>query len=349
MSSPEKRKPPSRFADRRHHVGRRSGLERLVHRQRGFETRGFVLREVLHDDLMAHDALTGVWSLLAGQQTHQRRLAGTVRSDQRDAIAALDVQIDLVSKTLSAPYAFDARFISSTVRPLFGACGKAEVNALSLGRHLDRHDLLEHLDAALYLRGLRGLVAEAVDEHLHARDFFVLLAFGLPQAFEHGVALLDVLAVVADVVGQSSQVNVGDARDDGIEEVAVVRDEDHGVRIGTEILLEPVACLEIEVVGRLVEQQQVRTSEQQLGERDAHLPAAGERFARTVAVFAARIRGRAARSRCAGPCCSLRRAGIDPEARRSATSIASCSSCGIDASPSLCSMSCISAFMSSSG
>ena len=169
------------------------------------------------------------------------------------------------------------------MRPLFAHVGKREVDPLALGRHLDRHDLLEQLDPALHLRRLGRLVAEPVDEHLDARDFLVLLALRLAQPLEHRVALLDVLAVVADVVGQLAQVEIGDARDDRVEEVAVVRDEDDRVRIGAEILLEPVARLEIEVVGRLVEQQQVRTAEQQLGERDAHLPAAGERLARPLA------------------------------------------------------------------
>ncbi len=38
------------------------------------------------------------------------------------------------------------------------------------------------------------------------------------------------------------------------------------------------------MVRRLVEQQQRRAAEQQLGERDAHLPAAGERLGRLVEV-----------------------------------------------------------------
>ena len=78
------------------------------------------------------------------------------------------------------------------------------MDALPLRRHLDRHHLLEQLDAALHLRGLGRLVAEAIDEHLDARDLLVLLALRLAQPFEHRVALLDVLAVVADVVGQLS-------------------------------------------------------------------------------------------------------------------------------------------------
>ena len=43
-----------------------------------------------------------------------------------------------------------------------------------------------------------------------------------------------------------------------------------------EELLEPVARVEIEVIGRLVEQQQIGRAQQQLGEGEPHLPAAGQ-------------------------------------------------------------------------
>ena len=89
----------------------------------------------------------------------------------------------------------------------------------------------------------------------------------------------EVRGVVADVVGERAQADLGDAGDDGVEEEAIVRDEDDCVRVVREVLLEPVARLEIEMVGRLVEQEQPRTAEQQLGERDAHLPAARKRLA----------------------------------------------------------------------
>ena len=85
------------------------------------------------------------------------------------------------------------------------------------------------------------------------------------------------MRVVAGIVGQLAKIEVGDARDDRVEKEPVVRDEDHGVRICREILLEPVPRLEIEMVGRLVEQQQRRPAEQQLRERKPHLPAARQR------------------------------------------------------------------------
>ena len=66
-----------------------------------------------------------------------------------------------------------------------------------------------------------------------------------------------------------------------------MRDEDEGVGIGFEVGLQPVAGFEVEMVGGLVEQQQVRLFEQEFGERDAHLPAAGEFFDAALPVFAA--------------------------------------------------------------
>ncbi len=159
-----------------------------------------------------------------------------------------------------------------------------EVDALPLGRHLDRHDLLEHLDATLDLRGLRRLVAEAVDELRHARDFLVLPALGLPQALHPGVPLDQVVAVAAVIVGEGPEAQVGNPCRHRIEEVAIVRDEDDGVRVGDQVRLEPVAGVEIEVVRRFVEQQQIGLAEEQLGEGDPHLPAARERVHRTLRV-----------------------------------------------------------------
>jgi hypothetical protein len=53
-----------------------------------------------------------------------------------------------------------------------------------------------------------------------------------------------------------------------------VADHQHGVGVGGEILLQPQRAFEIEVVGRLVEQQQIRLAEQHARQRHAHAPAA---------------------------------------------------------------------------
>ena len=67
-----------------------------------------------------------------------------------------------------------------------------------------------------------------------------------------------------------------DVADAGVEQFAIVADDQHGMRIAPEIIVEPESALEIEIVGRLVEQQEVRLREQDGGERHAHAPAARE-------------------------------------------------------------------------
>ena len=71
-----------------------------------------------------------------------------------------------------------------------------------------------------------------------------------------------------------------------VEEIAVVRDQDEGVGIVLQIVFQPVARFEIEVVGGLVEQQQIGLVKQQLGEGDAHLPAAGKLLGGAVHILA---------------------------------------------------------------
>ena len=220
---------------------------------------------------------------LARQHPHQRRLADAVRADQRDAVAALDVQVQVVEDHDIAVGL--AAVLDLEHRPAaLAAGGKIEMDLLALERHFDRHHLLEHLDPALDLRRLGRLVAEAIDEHLDARDFLVLLALGFPHLLDARLVRDQVGAVVADVVGERAKRQIGDARDHGVEEETIVRDENDGVRIGVQVLFEPVPRLEIEMVGRLVEQQQVGRAQQQFGQRQTHLPAAGERFGLSLVV-----------------------------------------------------------------
>ena len=179
---------------------------------------------------MAFDPLARIGRLFGGQQTHQRRFAGAVGSDQRDPVAALDVQAEIVEHGEVAVRLAGVLQLEDGAAAL-RARREVEVNGGALGRHVDRHHLFEHLDAALHLRGLGGLVAEPIDEHLDARHLFVLLAFGLAQRFDALVVLDQVAAVIGVVVGQRAQRQIGNAGDHGVEEEAVVRDENHRMRV----------------------------------------------------------------------------------------------------------------------
>ena len=61
---------------------------------------------------------------------------------------------------------------------------------------------------------------------------------------------------------------------DVVEEVAVMGDHDHGAGIVAQMMLEPGDAFGIEMVGRLVEQEDVGLRQQQPAERHAALLAA---------------------------------------------------------------------------
>ena len=81
-----------------------------------------------------------------------------------------------------------------------------------------------------------------------------------------------------------------DLVDGNVQEIAVVRDQHEGVWIVLQILFQPVARFEIEMVGGLVEQQQVRFLQQEFGQRDAHLPTAGELLCAPLPVIFAKAK-----------------------------------------------------------
>ena len=61
-----------------------------------------------------------------------------------------------------------------------------------------------------------------------------------PCAADHARFVGDeIAAVVAHVVGQRAQGQVGDPRHDRVEEEPIVRDEDDRVRVLVQVLLEP--------------------------------------------------------------------------------------------------------------
>src|SRR5688500_6640305 len=88
--------------------------------------------------------------------------------------------------------------------------------------------------------------------------------------------LRGVILEVARVDGGLSVVDLDDGVGNAAAEVSVVGDEDDGAGEGVEGVLEHVARLDIEVVGGLVQAQQVRRIGKKLRQRQPRLLAAGE-------------------------------------------------------------------------
>src|SRR5271157_1046568 len=243
-----------------------------------------VLREIIGLDVVPMMQRARGKRLDAGQQLDERRFAGAVYPDQRDAVSAVNGEAHIAKNFFRSVAFRDPRALHNQA-PAGLWLRESEMDGLFLGRNLDALDLLQFFDAALYLLGLRRLVAKAVDECLELLDAFALVLVRRDERIPALLLLLQILFVVSAVELHALVPDLGDAIHRHIEEVAVMRDQHVRVRIPKQILLKPVAGFEIKVVRRLVEQQQVRFRQQQLGKRDAHLPAAGELFCVTSPVF----------------------------------------------------------------
>ena len=124
-------------------------------------------------------------------------------------------------------------------------------------------------------RGVR-LVAPAIHIGLQLLAAFLLFLarrFGLrlalaPLAFE--------LFIIAGIERRLAACHVKDVARDSVQEIALMADDDQARPVGLEKRLQPERRFEIEMVGRLIEQQEIRLGEEQRGKRDTHAPATGE-------------------------------------------------------------------------
>ena len=138
-------------------------------------------------------------------------------------------------------------------------------------RHILEGQLLQKLFARGSLLGLGGVGAEALDECLEFIGLVGRLAVLLLLLLQGQLAGLIPEVVVADIDVDLAEVDIGDMGADLVQEVAVVGDDDDGVLEAEEEILQPGDGLQIEMVGRLVQQEHVRVAEKGLGEEHPHL------------------------------------------------------------------------------
>ncbi len=101
---------------------------------------------------------------------------------------------------------------------------------------------------------------------------------------------------VVPPVGLDPRILEGEDRGDGlVEQGQVVGDDEKGAPVAGEVLDEPALGVDVEVVGRLVEEQDVGVGEEDAGELDAPALAARHRRHRPVEVVHAEVGGGALR------------------------------------------------------
>ena len=222
--------------------------------------------------------------------------------------------------TRFSPYDLLTPASSSTSRPL-GRSGTT-LNMRRAPRavgQLGDLDLLDLLEAALRLRGLGVLGAEALDPGPLAGDLLLGARDGGLRPRARGLLLDDRLRVGAGVERDGPVVDVQRVAGDVVEEALVVRDDHRAAGVAGQELLQPADGEDVEVVGRLVEQQHVDAAHQHLRQEHAQLePARQRRQRRAVKRASGSPAPRAPRWR-APPACSRRarrRCPRDPPAAR---------------------------------
>ena len=211
----------------------------------------------------------------AGDQLGEGRLARAVDAQQADAVVGVEAQVEPAQHRRAVVADRDALEPQQRRRQRPWRRGQGEGRDPVLHHRRDRLELGQPLQPALGLGGLGRLGAEAVDEGLQVRPLGLLLgAHGRLQPQLLGAALLEV------VVAAGVEVELAAGQMQGgvhlVEQLAVVADHQGGVRILLQPRLEPERAFQVEVIGGLVEQQQVGLGEQRRGQGHAHAPAAGE-------------------------------------------------------------------------
>ena len=91
-----------------------------------------------------------------------------------------------------------------------------------------------------------------------------------------GFALAHELIVGAGVIGQLAVFQMQDCADRTVQQFAVVGNDQHGVGVFYQIGLEPQRAFQIQIVGRLVQQQVIGFGKQHSGQSHPHPPATGK-------------------------------------------------------------------------
>ena len=251
--------------------GRVGGIERL----------DLMLMEPADLDapLATHEA--GLHRERAGGHLGEGRFAGAVDAQKTDAVVDVEPQVQVAQHgTTVIAYIRVLELHEWRGQGPFGR-GERERRHALLDDGRDRLKLCQPLHAGLRLGCLAGLGTEPIDEALKMGALcFLLVAGGGLQAKLLAAAAFEIV-VAAGIKVQLTLAHVEDCVDRIVEQFPVMADDEGRVRVLPEACLEPEGAFEIEVVGRLVEQQQVGLGKKRSRQRNAHSPAAGKLRHRT--------------------------------------------------------------------
>ena len=212
---------------------------------------------------------------LSADRSQERRLTASIGTDDRDLLAAIEIEILTMEErrvesdrqAAKRQHTFSARAAASDV----------ERNPLRVLRALDSL-LLDPLELPLTVLGLTVFLPDLVpaDEVLVLLDRLFLFLERLQLLRPLDLPGRSGGFVALAVHGDTPQRDLPCAVGDPIEEMPVVRHEQDGALEAEKLILEPLERAEIEVIRRLVEQQEVRGLEECPRQRSARFFSAAQ-------------------------------------------------------------------------
>src|SRR5581483_9163133 len=252
-----------------------------------------VLWQLSQDDARADPPAPGRERQVAQQRPEQRRLAAPVRADDRDAVPPADGEVERAEPERAA---LDDGAVEARDRlPAPGRRSKLEPQAPRLPGLLDSVEpvelLLERLADVLRLLLSPPLAVPALLPLLHppallddpvALALVVLVVAVVALALAPALRL--VLAPAAGILARARHAlgQLEDPVGSAVEEDAVVGDDGSTAAESGQEALEALEPVEVEVVRRLVEEEDVEPRKQDRRERGASRLAAGERRQRQL-------------------------------------------------------------------
>jgi hypothetical protein len=184
--------------------------------------------------------------------------------------------------TVFSPNAFETSRISTTICPERSPCPTAKVTCPTRSRRAarSRRSCSSRPHTAFVARAPR------FDAFAYPRFFLreqlVEACSGERFRVQHLFLAPLVLAEFSGIARERAAIELDDARCNFLEKTPVVRHEQNRARIGPHQLLQPFDGCDIEMIGRLVEQQRFRLARQCLCQGHSLAQSAGERTRRSV-------------------------------------------------------------------
>ena len=208
---------------------------------------------------------------LAHEDLEEGGLGQLVLPHEGDLIAFVHPEADVVQH-LAAIHGLSEVLHGEDLLARLPIHGEAH-EGVAAGGHGDllQADLLQELPPGGGLLALGLVGGEAGDELLQLLDLILLAAVLVPDEPLHQLAGLIPEIVVAHVHFDPAVVHIHDAGADGVQEVAVVAHHQHQALVVHEEILQPLDGREVQVVGGLVQEDDVWLSKEGLGQEDLHL------------------------------------------------------------------------------